>query len=173
MYIFHFQFVLFQVFYVSACLFWLKYSHWKQSEQLPYLNNKGRCGRGQWPQWPQIIFMAFSLCWQNQQCESKSHEYNSEYMPMAAVNAAKTPRIWGISCLWHGNSDIRGFQLLEPGQREISISSPFPASLRSHDGPVLSHETPTLVLFWAVWSRLVCLEQNWLIAWSTDLYMKR
>ncbi|KFQ46354.1 Inducible T-cell costimulator [Nestor notabilis] len=29
----------------------------------------------------------------NQQCESKSHEYNSEYMPMAAVNAAKTPRI--------------------------------------------------------------------------------
>ncbi|XP_054237355.1 inducible T-cell costimulator-like [Indicator indicator] len=29
----------------------------------------------------------------NQQCEPKSHEYNSEYMPMAAVNAAKTPRI--------------------------------------------------------------------------------
>ncbi|XP_061234582.1 inducible T-cell costimulator-like [Neopsephotus bourkii] len=29
----------------------------------------------------------------NQQCESKSHEYNSEYMPMAAVNAAKNPRI--------------------------------------------------------------------------------
>ncbi|NXI47667.1 ICOS protein, partial [Galbula dea] len=29
----------------------------------------------------------------NLQCESKSHEYNSEYMPMAAVNAAKTPRI--------------------------------------------------------------------------------
>ncbi|NXX38449.1 ICOS protein, partial [Tricholaema leucomelas] len=29
----------------------------------------------------------------NQHCESKSHEYNSEYMPMAAVNAAKTPRI--------------------------------------------------------------------------------
>ncbi|KAM6332505.1 inducible T-cell costimulator [Podargus strigoides] len=29
----------------------------------------------------------------NQQCESSSHEYNSEYMPMAAVNAAKKPRI--------------------------------------------------------------------------------
>ncbi|OXB76881.1 UNVERIFIED_CONTAM: hypothetical protein H355_002574 [Colinus virginianus] len=29
----------------------------------------------------------------NQQCESNSHEYNSEYMPMAAVNAAKKPRI--------------------------------------------------------------------------------
>lgn len=39
--------------------------------------------------------MVFSLCWQNQQCESTSHEYNSEYMPMAAVNAAKKPRVWG------------------------------------------------------------------------------
>ncbi|XP_065606463.1 inducible T-cell costimulator-like [Cyrtonyx montezumae] len=29
----------------------------------------------------------------NQQCESNSHEYNSEYMPMAAVNTAKKPRI--------------------------------------------------------------------------------
>ncbi|NXU44673.1 ICOS protein, partial [Drymodes brunneopygia] len=29
----------------------------------------------------------------NQKCESNSHEYNSEYMPMAAVNAAKKPRI--------------------------------------------------------------------------------
>ncbi|NXG27702.1 ICOS protein, partial [Dromaius novaehollandiae] len=29
----------------------------------------------------------------NQQCESNSHEYNSEYMPMAAVNAARKPRI--------------------------------------------------------------------------------
>ncbi|XP_025905474.1 inducible T-cell costimulator [Nothoprocta perdicaria] len=29
----------------------------------------------------------------NQQCDSNSHEYNSEYMPMAAVNAAKKPRI--------------------------------------------------------------------------------
>uniref|UniRef100_A0A8C3D0P9 Inducible T-cell costimulator n=1 Tax=Cairina moschata TaxID=8855 RepID=A0A8C3D0P9_CAIMO len=29
----------------------------------------------------------------NQQCESNSHEYNSEYMPMAAVNAAKKTRI--------------------------------------------------------------------------------
>jgi len=45
--------------------------------------------------WPQITFMAFSLCWQNQQRESNSYEYNSEYMPMAAVNAAKKPRIWG------------------------------------------------------------------------------
>ncbi|NXM71552.1 ICOS protein, partial [Serilophus lunatus] len=29
----------------------------------------------------------------NQNCDSNSHEYNSEYMPMAAVNAAKKPRI--------------------------------------------------------------------------------
>ncbi|XP_009075793.1 PREDICTED: inducible T-cell costimulator-like [Acanthisitta chloris] len=29
----------------------------------------------------------------NRKCESNSHEYNSEYMPMAAVNAAKKPRI--------------------------------------------------------------------------------
>ncbi|NXF00864.1 ICOS protein, partial [Smithornis capensis] len=29
----------------------------------------------------------------NQNCDSSSHEYNSEYMPMAAVNAAKKPRI--------------------------------------------------------------------------------
>ncbi|NXM55045.1 ICOS protein, partial [Illadopsis cleaveri] len=29
----------------------------------------------------------------NQKCESSSHEYNSEYMPMAAVNAAKKTRI--------------------------------------------------------------------------------
>ncbi|NWX58773.1 ICOS protein, partial [Promerops cafer] len=29
----------------------------------------------------------------NQKYESNSHEYNSEYMPMAAVNAAKKPRI--------------------------------------------------------------------------------
>ncbi|NXC96292.1 ICOS protein, partial [Certhia familiaris] len=29
----------------------------------------------------------------NQKCESNSHEYNSEYMPMAAVNAAKKTRI--------------------------------------------------------------------------------
>ncbi|XP_027587218.1 inducible T-cell costimulator-like [Pipra filicauda] len=28
-----------------------------------------------------------------QKCDSNSHEYNSEYMPMAAVNAAKKPRI--------------------------------------------------------------------------------
>ncbi|NXP76499.1 ICOS protein, partial [Ramphastos sulfuratus] len=37
--------------------------------------------------------VAYCLRNKNQQCESKSHEYNSEYMPMAAVNAAKTPRI--------------------------------------------------------------------------------
>ncbi|XP_052530683.1 inducible T-cell costimulator [Tympanuchus pallidicinctus] len=37
--------------------------------------------------------VAYRLRNKNQQCESSSHEYNSEYMPMAAVNAAKKPRI--------------------------------------------------------------------------------
>ncbi|NWV41220.1 ICOS protein, partial [Grantiella picta] len=48
-----------------------------------------------------IIFTIFCVCCvvacclrnKNQKCESNSHEYNSEYMPMAAVNAAKKPRI--------------------------------------------------------------------------------
>ncbi|NWY76321.1 ICOS protein, partial [Erithacus rubecula] len=37
--------------------------------------------------------VAYCLRNKNQKCESSSHEYNSEYMPMAAVNAAKKPRI--------------------------------------------------------------------------------
>ncbi|NXO14521.1 ICOS protein, partial [Oriolus oriolus] len=48
-----------------------------------------------------IIFAIFCVCCvvacclrnKNQKCDSTSHEYNSEYMPMAAVNAAKKPRI--------------------------------------------------------------------------------
>uniref|UniRef100_A0A8B9QVI1 Inducible T-cell costimulator n=1 Tax=Apteryx owenii TaxID=8824 RepID=A0A8B9QVI1_APTOW len=48
-----------------------------------------------------VLAMIFCVCCvvgcclrnKNQQCESNSHEYNSEYMPMAAVNAARKPRI--------------------------------------------------------------------------------
>ncbi|NXY29021.1 ICOS protein, partial [Pomatorhinus ruficollis] len=48
-----------------------------------------------------IIFAISCVCFvvacylrnKNQKCESNSHEYNSEYMPMAAVNAAKKTRI--------------------------------------------------------------------------------
>ncbi|NWZ72904.1 ICOS protein, partial [Acrocephalus arundinaceus] len=48
-----------------------------------------------------IIFAISCVCFvvacclrnKNQNCESNSHEYNSEYMPMAAVNAAKKTRI--------------------------------------------------------------------------------
>ncbi|NXU53598.1 ICOS protein, partial [Turnix velox] len=45
-----------------------------------------------------MIFCVFCVitCFlrnKNQQCESNSHEFNSEYMPMAAVNAAKKTRI--------------------------------------------------------------------------------
>ncbi|NXP33570.1 ICOS protein, partial [Leiothrix lutea] len=48
-----------------------------------------------------IIFAISCACFvvacclrnKNQKCESNSHEYNSEYMPMAAVNAAKKTRI--------------------------------------------------------------------------------
>ncbi|NWW14209.1 ICOS protein, partial [Oreocharis arfaki] len=38
-------------------------------------------------------FVACCLRNKNQKCDSNYHEPNSEYMPMAAVNAAKTPRI--------------------------------------------------------------------------------
>ncbi|NXP54910.1 ICOS protein, partial [Heliornis fulica] len=50
-----------------------------------------------------LILLAILLCVccvvacclrnKNPQCESSSHEYNSEYMPMAAVNVAKKTRI--------------------------------------------------------------------------------
>ncbi|NWV46627.1 ICOS protein, partial [Daphoenositta chrysoptera] len=41
------------------------------------------------------VFCVVACCLRNknQKCDSNSHEYNSEYMPMAAVNAAKKPRI--------------------------------------------------------------------------------
>ncbi|CAN8218992.1 unnamed protein product [Coccothraustes coccothraustes] len=48
-----------------------------------------------------VIIFAVSVCCvvacclrnKNQKCDSNTLEYNSEYMPMAAVNAAKKPRI--------------------------------------------------------------------------------
>ncbi|XP_039411438.1 inducible T-cell costimulator-like [Corvus cornix cornix] len=39
------------------------------------------------------VFCVVACCLRNKNQNSNSHEYNSEYMPMAAVNAAKKPRI--------------------------------------------------------------------------------
>ncbi|XP_072198539.1 inducible T-cell costimulator [Excalfactoria chinensis] len=70
-----------------------------------YIQDKEDCSSQVITSWIIIGLIAFALisciCCvvtyrlrnKNQQCESNSHEFNSEYMPMAAVNAAKKTRI--------------------------------------------------------------------------------
>ncbi|NXO72125.1 ICOS protein, partial [Phainopepla nitens] len=80
--------------YIDCCL----------KETYLYVQDKEDCfslGLVSWIIIGLIIFAIFCVCFvvacclrnKNQKCESNSHEYNSEYMPMAAVNAAKKPRI--------------------------------------------------------------------------------
>ncbi|NWZ89970.1 ICOS protein, partial [Nesospiza acunhae] len=80
--------------YIDCCL----------KETYLYVQDKEDCfslGRVSWIIIGVIIFAISCVCCvvtcclrnKNQKCESNSLEYNSEYMPMAAVNAAKKPRI--------------------------------------------------------------------------------
>ncbi|NXC90051.1 ICOS protein, partial [Cercotrichas coryphoeus] len=80
--------------YIDCCL----------KEIYLYIPDKEDCfslGLVQWIIISLIIFAISCVCCavgcclrnKNRKCESSSHEYNSEYMPMAAVNAAKKPRI--------------------------------------------------------------------------------
>uniref|UniRef100_A0A8C5U0D7 Inducible T-cell costimulator n=1 Tax=Malurus cyaneus samueli TaxID=2593467 RepID=A0A8C5U0D7_9PASS len=80
--------------YIDCCL----------KETYLYVQDKEDCfslGPMQWIIIGLIIFAISCVCCavacclrsKNQKSESSSHEYNSEYMPMAAVNAAKKPRI--------------------------------------------------------------------------------
>ncbi|NWV10671.1 ICOS protein, partial [Ptilonorhynchus violaceus] len=80
--------------YIDCCL----------KETYLYIQDKEDCfslGLMSWIIIGLIFFAITSVCCvvvcclrsKNQKCESNSHEYNSEYMPMAAVNAAKKPRI--------------------------------------------------------------------------------
>ncbi|XP_032920864.1 inducible T-cell costimulator-like isoform X2 [Catharus ustulatus] len=80
--------------YIDCCL----------KESYLYIQDKEDCfslGLVSWVIIGLIIFAISCICCvvacclrnKNQKCESSSHEYNSEYMPMAAVNAAKKPRV--------------------------------------------------------------------------------
>ncbi|NXQ59065.1 ICOS protein, partial [Anthoscopus minutus] len=80
--------------YIDCCL----------KETYLYIQDKEDCfslGLMSWIIIGLIIFAISCVCCvvacclrnKNQKCESSSHEYNSEYMHMAAVNAAKKPRI--------------------------------------------------------------------------------
>ncbi|NXN89622.1 ICOS protein, partial [Bombycilla garrulus] len=80
--------------YIDCCL----------KETYLYVQDKEDCfslGLVSWIIIGLIIFAISCVCCvvacclrsKNQKCESNSHEYNSEYMPMAAVNAAKKTRI--------------------------------------------------------------------------------
>ncbi|NXY62201.1 ICOS protein, partial [Callaeas wilsoni] len=81
--------------YIDCCL----------QETYLYVQDKEDCfslGLMSWIIIGLIIFAISCVCCcvvacclrnKNQKCDSNSHEYNSEYMPMAAVNAAKNPRI--------------------------------------------------------------------------------
>ncbi|XP_066045848.1 inducible T-cell costimulator isoform X2 [Chamaea fasciata] len=80
--------------YIDCCL----------KETYLYVQDKEDCfslGLTSWIIISLIIFAISCVCFvvacclrnKNQNCESNSHEYNSEYMPMAAVNAAKKTRI--------------------------------------------------------------------------------
>ncbi|NXR78452.1 ICOS protein, partial [Pycnonotus jocosus] len=80
--------------YIDCCL----------KETYLYVQDKEDCfslGLMSWIIIGLIIFTISCLCFvvacclrnKNQKCESNSHEYNSEYMHMAAVNAAKKTRI--------------------------------------------------------------------------------
>ncbi|NWT17362.1 ICOS protein, partial [Vireo altiloquus] len=80
--------------YIRCCL----------RETYLYIQDKEDCfslGRVSWIIIGLTIFAISCVCFvvacclrnKNQKCDSNSHEYNSEYMPMAAVNAAKKPRI--------------------------------------------------------------------------------
>ncbi|NXA59006.1 ICOS protein, partial [Mohoua ochrocephala] len=80
--------------YIDCCL----------KETYLYVRDKEDCfslGLMSWIIIGLIIFAISCVCCvvacclrnKNQKCDSNSHEYNSEYMPMAAVNAAKKPRI--------------------------------------------------------------------------------
>ncbi|NXD21704.1 ICOS protein, partial [Spelaeornis formosus] len=80
--------------YIDCCL----------KETYLYIQDKEDCfslGLVSWIIISVIIFAISCVCCvvacclrnKNQKCESNTHEYNSEYMPMAAVNAAKKPRI--------------------------------------------------------------------------------
>ncbi|NXI75924.1 ICOS protein, partial [Rhipidura dahli] len=80
--------------YIQCCL----------RETYLYVQDKEDCfslGLVSWIIIGLIIFAISCVCCviacclrnKNQKCDSSSHEYNSEYMPMAAVNAAKKPRI--------------------------------------------------------------------------------
>ncbi|NXQ26559.1 ICOS protein, partial [Alaudala cheleensis] len=80
--------------YIECCL----------KETYLYVQDKEDCfslGLKSWIIISLIIFAISCVCFvvaccfrnKNQTSESNSHEYNSEYMPMAAVNAAKKTRI--------------------------------------------------------------------------------
>ncbi|NXS83784.1 ICOS protein, partial [Erpornis zantholeuca] len=80
------------------------YIHCCLKEAYLYVQDKEDCfslGLVSWIIIGLIIFAISCVCCvvvcclrnKNQKCDSNSHEYNSEYMPMAAVNAAKKPRI--------------------------------------------------------------------------------
>ncbi|NXB26258.1 ICOS protein, partial [Rhagologus leucostigma] len=80
--------------YIECCL----------KETYLYVQDKEDCfslGLVSWIIIGLIIFAISCVCCvvacclrnKKQKCDSNSHEYNSEYMPMAAVNAAKKPRI--------------------------------------------------------------------------------
>ncbi|NXB72547.1 ICOS protein, partial [Donacobius atricapilla] len=80
--------------YIDCCL----------KETYLYIPDKEDCfslGSMSWIIIGLIIFAISCVCFvvtcclrnKNQNSESNSHEYNSEYMPMAAVNAAKKTRI--------------------------------------------------------------------------------
>ncbi|KFO75306.1 inducible T-cell costimulator isoform X1 [Cuculus canorus] len=81
------------------------YIECRLKETYLYIQDKEDCfslGLMSWIIIGLIMFaMIFCICYvvscclknKNRQCESNSHEYNSEYMPMAAVNAAKKTRI--------------------------------------------------------------------------------
>ncbi|NXJ25377.1 ICOS protein, partial [Dicrurus megarhynchus] len=76
----------------------------RMKETYLYVQDKEDCfslGLMSWIIIGLIIFAISCVCCivaccirnKTQKCDSNSHEYNSEYMPMAAVNAAKKPRI--------------------------------------------------------------------------------
>ncbi|XP_041329118.1 inducible T-cell costimulator-like [Pyrgilauda ruficollis] len=80
--------------YIECCL----------KETYLYIQDKEDCFSLRLMPWIIISVIIFAISFvccvvacclrnKNQKCESNSHEYNSEYMPMAAVNAAKKPRI--------------------------------------------------------------------------------
>ncbi|NXR62482.1 ICOS protein, partial [Rhadina sibilatrix] len=80
------------------------YIHCCLKETYLYVQDKENCcslGLMSWIIISLIIFAISCVCFvvacclrnKNRNCESISHEYNSEYMPMAAVNAAKKTRI--------------------------------------------------------------------------------